>query len=104
MLKSTIIAIFTIILMILISSSVFATTRAISPIFAVIVLGVNLLCVVGLVLGIIYIIKSKRSKAKRIMLGSIIVLIPFIIRWILEMVRLHGYSLGIDVYSGTCIL
>lgn len=48
-----------------------------------------LLIIIGLIVGTIYIMKSKKTKVKRILIGSIIILIPFIINWILNLVKLN---------------
>lgn len=49
----------------------------------------SLLIVVGLIVGIIYMIKSKKTKGKRILIGAIIIVVPFIVSWILNIVKLN---------------
>ena len=49
----------------------------------------SLLIIVGLIAGIIYMIKSKKTKGKRILIGTIIIVVPFILNWILNIVKLN---------------
>lgn len=49
----------------------------------------SLLIIVGLIIGIIYMIKSKKTKGKRILIGAIIIVVPFIINWILNIVKFN---------------
>ena len=49
----------------------------------------SLLIIVGLIVGIIYMIKSKKTKGKRILIGTIIIVVPFILNWILNIVKLN---------------
>ncbi len=48
----------------------------------------SLLIIVGLIVGIIYMIKSKKTKGKRILIGTIIIVVPFILNWILAIVKI----------------
>lgn len=48
-----------------------------------------LLIVIGLIVGIIYMIKSKKTIWKRILIGTIIIVIPFILTWVLNIVKLN---------------
>ena len=45
--------------------------------------------IIGLVIGIIYMIKSKKTKGKRILIGAIIIIIPFILNWILNRIKFN---------------
>ena len=47
----------------------------------------SLLIIVGLIVGIIYIIKSKKNIGKRMLIGSIIIVVPFILNFILSIVK-----------------
>ena len=49
----------------------------------------SLLIIICLIVGIIYMIKSKKTKGKRILIGSIIIVVPFIISWILNIVKMN---------------
>ena len=49
----------------------------------------SLLILIGLIVGIMYIMKSKKTKVKRIFIGSIIILVPFIFNWILNIVKFN---------------
>ena len=49
----------------------------------------TLLIIVGLIVGIIYMIKSKKTKGKRILIGAIIIVVPFILNWILNIVKFN---------------
>ena len=49
----------------------------------------SLLIIIGLIVGIIYMIKSKKTKGKRILIGSIIIVVPFILSWILNIVKMN---------------
>lgn len=49
----------------------------------------GLLIIVGLIVGIIYMIKSKKTKGKRILIGAIIIVVPFILNWILNIVKVN---------------
>jgi hypothetical protein len=49
----------------------------------------SLLIIVGLIVGIIYMIKSKKTKEKRILVGAIIIIVPFILKWILNIIRFN---------------
>lgn len=49
----------------------------------------SLLIIVGLIVGIIYMIKSKKTKGKRILIGAIIIVVPFILNWILNIVKFN---------------
>lgn len=48
-----------------------------------------LLIIAGLIVGIIYMIKSKKTKWKRIFIGVIIIVVPFILYWILNIVQFN---------------
>ena len=47
----------------------------------------SLLIIIGLIVGIIYMIKSKKTKGKRILIGVIIIIVPIVLNWILNIVR-----------------
>ena len=47
----------------------------------------SLLIIIGLIVGIIYMIKSKKTKGKRILIGAIIIVVPFILNWILVIIK-----------------
>ena len=49
----------------------------------------SLLMIVGLIVGIIYMIKSKKTKGKRILIGVMIIVVPFILNWILSIVKVN---------------
>ena len=49
----------------------------------------SLLIIVGLIVGIIYMIKSKKTKGKRILIGAIIIVVPFILNWILSIIKVN---------------
>jgi len=49
----------------------------------------SLLIIVGLIVGIIYMVKRKKTKGKRILIGAIIIVIPFILNWILNLVKFN---------------
>lgn len=49
----------------------------------------TLLIIVGLIVGIIYMIKSKKTKGKRILIGAIIIVVPFILNWVLNIVKFN---------------
>lgn len=49
----------------------------------------SLLIIVGLIVGIIYMIKSKKTKGKRILIGAVIIVVPFILNWILGIVKIN---------------
>ena len=49
----------------------------------------SLLIIIGLIVGIIYMIKSKKTKGKRILIGGIIIIIPIILNLILNIVRFN---------------
>lgn len=49
----------------------------------------SLLMIVGIIVGIIYMIKSKKTKGIRILIGAIIIVVPFILNWILGIVKLN---------------
>ena len=84
MLKSIKVIIFTFILIILLSSSVFAS-RTMSSVVVEMLIAINsFLMVVALAIGIIYMIKSKKSKVTRAIIGTIIIIIPAIIMWLLN--------------------
>lgn len=48
-----------------------------------------LFIIVGLIIGIIYMIKSKKTKGKRFFIGAIIIVVPFILNWILNIVKFN---------------
>jgi len=47
-----------------------------------------LLILVGLAVGILYIIKSKKTTGKKILIGSIIIIVPFILNLIFTIISL----------------
>ena len=49
----------------------------------------TLLIIIGIIAGIIYMIKSKKTKGKRIFIGAIIIIVPLIINWILNIVKVN---------------
>ena len=49
----------------------------------------SLLIIVGLIVGIIYMIKSKKATWKKFLIGGAIILVPFIINLILSMVKFN---------------
>ncbi len=49
----------------------------------------SLLIIIGLIVGIIYIIKSKKTLWKKILIGAVIILFPIIINWILNFVKFN---------------
>lgn len=49
----------------------------------------SLLIIIGLIVGIIYMIKSKKTKGKRIIIGFIIIIVPVILNCILNIVRFN---------------
>ena len=49
----------------------------------------SLLIIVGLIVGIIYMIKSKKTKGKKFLIGAIIIVVPFILNWILNIVKFN---------------
>lgn len=49
----------------------------------------SLLIIVGLIVGIMYMIKSKKTKGKRIFIGAIFIVVPFILNWILNIVKFN---------------
>lgn len=49
----------------------------------------SLLIILALIVGIIYIIKSKKTIWKKILIGAVIILVPFIINWILSMIKFN---------------
>ena len=55
----------------------------------------SFLIIAGFVIGIIYIIKSKKSKGKRILIGIVIIVVPFIINFILNIVK---YRMILSMY------
>ena len=52
----------------------------------------SLLMIVGLIVGIIYMIKSKKTKWKKFLIGAIIIVVPFILNLILNMVKFNMLS------------
>lgn len=55
----------------------------------------SFLIIAGFVIGIIYMIKSKKSKGKRILIGIVIIVVPFIINFILNIVK---YRMILSMY------
>ncbi len=51
----------------------------------------SLLCLLGIIIGIIFMVKSKKTKGKRILFGLLIMAIPFIIYWIVNIIRFRMY-------------
>ena len=49
----------------------------------------SLLIIISLIVGIIFMVKSKRTKGKRILIGSIIIVVPFILNWIISIVKMN---------------
>ena len=49
----------------------------------------SLLIIVGLIVGIVYMIKSKKTIWKKILIGAIIILIPIILNCILGVVKFN---------------
>lgn len=49
----------------------------------------SLLIIVGLIVGIIYMIKSKKNKGKKFLIGVIIIVVPFILNLILGIVKFY---------------
>ncbi len=49
----------------------------------------SLLIIIGLIVGILYMIKSKKTKGKKILIGVIIILVPFILYFILNIIRFN---------------
>ena len=47
----------------------------------------GILVIICLITGILYMIKSKKTKLKKILIGIIIIVIPFIIMWILNVIQ-----------------
>lgn len=48
----------------------------------------SLLIIVGIIVGIVYMIKSKKTTWKKILIGAIIILVPIILNYILNIVKL----------------
>lgn len=49
----------------------------------------SLLIIIGLIVGILYMIKSKKTKGKKILIGVIIILVPFILYFILNIIQFN---------------
>lgn len=49
----------------------------------------SLLIIVGLIVGIIYMIKSKKTKGRKILIGAIIIIVPFILIGILNIIKFN---------------
>lgn len=49
----------------------------------------SLLIIIGLIVGVIYMIKSKKNAWKKILIGVVIILVPFIINLILSMIKFN---------------
>lgn len=49
----------------------------------------SLLIIVGIIVGIVYMIKSKKTTWKRILIGAIIILVPIILNYILNIIKLN---------------
>jgi len=46
----------------------------------------SVLIIAGLIAGIVYMIKSQKPNKQKILIGVVIIVVPFIIRWILNMI------------------
>ena len=46
----------------------------------------SVLIIAGLIAGIVYMIKSQKPNKQKILIGVAIIVVPFIIRWILNMI------------------
>ena len=49
----------------------------------------SLLIIIGLIVGILYMIKSKKTKSKRIFIGIVIIVVPFILYFILNIIKFN---------------
>ena len=49
----------------------------------------SILCIIGLVIGIIYIAKSKKNFKKKIIIGLVIIIVPFILTGILYLIQFN---------------
>ena len=49
----------------------------------------SILCIIGLVIGIIYIAKSKKTFKKKIIIGLVIIIVPFILTGILYLIQFN---------------
>jgi len=47
----------------------------------------SLLIIVGLIVGVIYMIKSKKTAWKKILIGAVIIVVPVVLFWILNIVK-----------------
>jgi len=74
--------------------SIKAPTNAMDSVSVSSIIGViqgvcSLFIVIGFIVGIIYMIKSKKTKEKRLLIGTIIITAPLILYWILCIVRFY---------------
>ena len=46
----------------------------------------SVLIIAGLIAGIVYMIKSQKPNKQKILIGVVIIVVPFIIRWILNII------------------
>ena len=49
----------------------------------------SILCIIGLIVGIIYIVKSKKTFKKKLIIGLVIIIVPFILTGILYLIKFN---------------
>ena len=48
-----------------------------------------LFIIIGLIVGILYMIKSKKTRGKKVLIGIVIIVVPFIIYFILNIIQFN---------------
>ena len=64
----------------------------------------SLLIIIGIIAGIIYIIKSRKILWKKILIGAVIILLPIIINWILSLVKFNMLLGKEDIKNNTNLI